>query len=286
VRRRVLAVLLLVCCALALVRCARPSAPVVAPDGGEPTIRIATYNVNFGVAATAEVVAAIERTDADIVLLQETTDEAEALLLRELGDDYPHALFRECCRAGGLGILSRHPIVEDEYLPSQRGWFPAWRVVVATPIGTVQLVDVHLRPPISDSGSWVAGYFSTGGFRKQELEDVWPTLADIPTIVAGDFNESEGGDALTLLRERGFESALPQHHPAAHTWRWRTRLGMLRLRLDHLVYGPGLTATWAEVIDVGPSDHLPVVAVFRAEPDLTTHTPARDRGRSSRSDRS
>ena len=40
----------------------------------------------------------------------------------------------------------------------------------------------------------------------------------LPTIVAGDFNESERGDAVAWLGERGFSSVLPQFDRLATTW--------------------------------------------------------------------
>ena len=124
-------------------------------------MRVATFNVNFGVADRISNLEAVEAIDADVVLLQETTAESEDRFRDSLGERYPHIVFRDCCRAGGLGILSKHPIATDDYLESETGWFPAWLVTIDGPLGRVQLLDVHLRPPVSDSGSWVKGIFQT-----------------------------------------------------------------------------------------------------------------------------
>jgi endonuclease/exonuclease/phosphatase family metal-dependent hydrolase len=242
-----------------------PRAPAP-PPAGTPTLRVMTFNVNFGVSTAPENVAAIRDSGVDVVLLQETTAETEAVFRRELADLYPHMRFRECCRAGGLGILSRHPIVDEQWIDSQLGWFPAWRFVVDAPIGEVQLLDVHLRPPVSDSGSWVAGYVSTGPFRRQEIEAFWSNVrADLPTIVAGDFNENERGDAIDWLEARGFTSVLPMFEQSAVTWEWPLPLATLRARLDHIIVGPGLSAHAAAVIEAGRSDHFPVVAELSAK---------------------
>jgi len=242
------------------------SQPPALAEAGTP-LTVMTFNVNFGVAGERANIDAIAGADADIVLLQETTAEAEEVLRRELGDRYPHARFRDCCRAGGLGILSRWPIVDDEYLASPIGWFPAWRFVVDTPDGELQLLDVHLRPPISDSGSWVKGYFTTGKLRREEIVAYAAELErDVPTVLAGDFNEGENGDALEWLAARGFTSALPQFDAGASTWSWPLPLTSLHARLDHVVLGPELVATGAEVIDAGASDHKAVVVTLvRAE---------------------
>jgi endonuclease/exonuclease/phosphatase (EEP) superfamily protein YafD len=127
----------------------------------------------------------------------------------------------------------------------------------------VQALDVHLRPPMSDGGSWVAGYFSTRDDRREEIAAFFTALdPGLPTIIAGDFNEDAQGRAIAFLADKGLRSALPQVDPRAKTWRWQTKLGKLRMMLDHVVYGPGLELRGAEVLDRGTSDHLPVLVVL------------------------
>jgi endonuclease/exonuclease/phosphatase (EEP) superfamily protein YafD len=238
-------------------------APVAA---GAPALRVLSFNINYGVGHDPSNVAAVVEANADLVLLQETTAESEAVFREALADTYPHVLFRDCCNAGGLGVLSKHPIREEAWLEPTVGWFPAWRVVVDTPLGPVQALDVHLRPPMSDGGSWVAGYFTTRDDRREEIAAFWPALdPKLPTIVAGDFNEDAQGRAIAFLGERGLVSALPQVDPRAKTWRWQTKLGKLRMMLDHVAYGPGLQLRSAEVLDRGTSDHLPVLVVLGAD---------------------
>ncbi|MCH9683326.1 MAG: endonuclease/exonuclease/phosphatase family protein, partial [Deltaproteobacteria bacterium] len=210
-------------------------------------------------------VAAVMVADADIVLLQESTVGTEEGFREVFAETYPHILFQECCRAGGLGLMSKHPIVEEDYLEPKGGWFPAWRVVLDTPLGTIQTLNVHLRPPMSDGGSWVSGYFSTRGVRRDEIEGFWTSMdASMTTIVAGDFNENASGRAIAFLADKGLTSALPQLHPNAKTWRWQTRVGKIRAQLDHVVYGRGLALQSAEVLESGRSDHFPVLVVLGA----------------------
>jgi endonuclease/exonuclease/phosphatase (EEP) superfamily protein YafD len=233
---------------------------------GAPELRVLSFNINYGVGHDPSNVAAVAEANADLVLLQETTAESEAAFRKALAGTYPYVLFRDCCNAGGLGVLSKHPIREEAWLEPSVGWFPAWRVVVDTALGPVQALDVHLRPPMSDGGSWVAGYFTTRDDRREEIAAFWPALDPaLPTIVAGDFNEDAQGRAIAFLAEKGLRSALPQVDPRAKTWRWQTRLGKLRLMLDHVVYGPGLQLRSAEVLDRGTSDHLPVLVVLGAD---------------------
>jgi endonuclease/exonuclease/phosphatase (EEP) superfamily protein YafD len=225
-----------------------------------------SYNVNYGLSGDEQAIEAIRKSNADFVLLQETTAAWETQIRRELSTEYPHMAFRHCCGAGGLAILSKGQIVQDEYLPPRtkdRGWFPAWRHIVDTPLGKVQTLNVHLRPPISDGGSVVRGYFSTREIRKKEIRAHFAEMDKrIPTVIAGDFNESDDGRAVQFLHKRGLRSALPEFKPGADTWRWTTSVGTVHSQLDHIVYNAHFTPINAIVLKQGRSDHRPVVATF------------------------
>ncbi|HEY3357079.1 MAG TPA: endonuclease/exonuclease/phosphatase family protein [Polyangia bacterium] len=243
--------------------CARPTRTPATPPPGTPVLTVMTYNVNFGLAGDDSCIAAIRAAGPDLVLLQETTPAWEDALRRELGGTYPFAAFRHAGGAGGLGVLSRHPFDERAYLPSPAGWFPAWLLVVRTPLGPLQVLNVHLRPPVSDGGSVVSGYFSTRPVRQAEIAAYADRLdPGLPTLVAGDFNESRTGRAVGLLATRGLRSALPDFAPGAQTWRWPTSVGTVRSQLDHIVHDARLVPLDARVVDAGSSDHLPVVARF------------------------
>jgi endonuclease/exonuclease/phosphatase family metal-dependent hydrolase len=227
---------------------------------------VMTYNVNFGMAGDPPTLGAIRDGGADVVLLQEVNPAWEEHLRRDLASTYPHQAYRHSDQwpAGGLAVLSRHRFDEGVLLPSPTGWFPAWRIVVDAPMGRVQMLNVHLKPPLSEPKSLSYGYFSTKKDRKREIEAFVTHLdPDIPTIVAGDFNENEGGRAVELLESRGMRTALPDFEPRRATWRWDTSVGTIESRLDHIVYDESrLRARSAHVVDAGRSDHLPVVATL------------------------
>jgi endonuclease/exonuclease/phosphatase (EEP) superfamily protein YafD len=227
-----------------------------------------TYNVNFGLAGDEAGIAAIRAGDADLVILQETTEDWERALRAALADRYPHMQFRHCCGAGGLAVLSRFRFEERDYLSAVGdGWFPAWRVVVDSPLGALQVLAVHLRPPLSEQGSVVSGYLTTPPVRRLEIEAFARYLdPELPTLVVGDFNEPDGGGALRFLAEHGLRSVLPELHPGATTWAWPTSFGRVSSQLDHIVYDPALAPLDARVLEGGRSDHQPVVAVFERAP--------------------
>jgi endonuclease/exonuclease/phosphatase (EEP) superfamily protein YafD len=222
-----------------------------------------TYNVNYGLEGDPAGVAVLADGWADMVLLQETTPTWERHLRSALGHVYPHMAFRHCCGAGGLAALSKHPFEERDYLPARAGWFPAWRLVFDSHLGPLQVLVVHLRPQISDTGSVLSGYFTTPAIREREIREHFGALdPSLPTLVAGDFNEGPGGRALVFLKDRGLRSALGEFDTPQDTWRWPTSLGAVEMQLDHLAYDERLEPLDVQVRPVGRSDHWPVAGVF------------------------
>jgi endonuclease/exonuclease/phosphatase family metal-dependent hydrolase len=174
--------------------------------------------------------------------------------------------FKQHPPAGGLAVLSKMPIESIDYLPPT-SWFPAARVILQTPVGRIQVLNVHLRPPASDKGNVVSGYFITPPIREQEISTFVAALdPNLPTLIVGDFNEGEHGRAVRWLSSHGFRSALPEFQPQAKTWRWATSVGTLRGDYDHLCYDGRLQPISAEVRNIGQSDHLPVVGIFTIAP--------------------
>jgi len=257
---RLLAMLLFACSCSQPVRAPRTPAP------DAPHIEVMSYNVNFGLAGDLVTIRVIERADCDVVFLQETSPAWEKALRRALGKKYPHIAFRHHRGAGGLAVLSRFPFEARATIPPPAGgWFPGWPVVLDTQLGRVQVLNVHLRPQLSDAGSVVSGYFNTDSIREAQIERYFERLDDdLPTLIVGDFNEYSGG-ALEFLDGRGFRSALGEFHPGEPTWRWNTSVGQVTSQLDHLVYDRHLFPLDTRVIQAGRSDHLPVVGIFVLE---------------------
>ena len=120
-----------------------------------------------------------------MVCLQETHSGWETYLTEKLRDLYSYRIFRhhintsatrhdeDGSHAGGMAVLSRFPLKEVFYgqPPVQGSFFPLLVVSVELPSGDcVQLINVHLRPPISHEQKFsVRAYFSTTGVRREEL---------------------------------------------------------------------------------------------------------------------
>jgi endonuclease/exonuclease/phosphatase (EEP) superfamily protein YafD len=243
--------------------CSHEPARVARAPGAAPAVRVMTYNVNFGIPGDPPTVAAIAAGKADVVFLQETTDAWEQSLHAALGAQYPTMYFRHWSGAGGLGVLSRLPVVSTELIrPEGEGWFPALRLVLQAPFGPLQVLVVHLRPPVTDGGSFVVGHFIIPKIHEAEIAHFADSLdARLPTLVVGDFNE-EDGKAIAYLAELHMKSALPEFAPDRPTWHWPTSVWTFEGRFDHVVYDPRLTPLDVQVLDAGNSDHFPVVGLF------------------------
>lgn len=237
--------------------------PFESPTG--PHFSVLTYNVNFGGPAPDLAVETIAEADADIVCLQETTAAWENLLRARLAEQYPQMRFFPLGGAGGMALLSRLPIVEVQRVDPTAGWFPAWVLLVQTPVGAVQVANIHLRPSLADKGQVSASaYIQTKDIRRREVEALWPHLAPgVPTVILGDFNEGDDGSAIRYLAAQGMVDSLPEFDRHSKTWRWQTSLATFENRFDHILYSRQLHCLRAQVINRGASDHLPVFAVFQ-----------------------
>lgn len=125
----------------------------ITPSG--PHFSIITYNINRG-SNPAQIAAVLKSNQADIVCLQEA-DGFERPLRAELSNHFPTIELRDSdTRVGGeYAFLSKYKAREVAWIDSETGWFGAWIMAFDTPLGPIQVLNVHLKPPISRGGSWV-----------------------------------------------------------------------------------------------------------------------------------
>ena len=256
------------------------------PDADAFLFSILTYNVNFalrpGSANLEQVIFAIASCGADVVCLQETTPAWEAELAR-LHQVYPHRLFHRSGGAGGSGFLSRHPFVGESRAipPTEGGWFPTFVATIAvSPSLALQVANCHLRPPVNADGSaGMATARLTDQYRLGEARQLLERLTlGNPTVILGDFNESDGAPALAHLQEDGaFRDALGEFVPKEReTHRWPLGSLVMKKRLDHILYQPArLECVQCYVIsgyEENASDHQPVQAYFKMATEQPEHS--------------
>lgn len=232
-----------------------------------PHFRVLTYNVNWGMPRPDLAAEIIRNSGAEIVCLQETTPEWEGHLRAALSREYPFMVFRESQgrMGGGLGFLSKAPQSQVAYIPSDTGWFDGWINEFKSPVGPVQVLNVHLHPPVGKRGGWnLGGYLFTGKDRLKEMQRFYPLHnPGSPMLVVGDFNDTQNCAAIKWLKQQGMSNALPQFNQHSDTWEWQWGLIKLHRRMDHVLYSPELNCCSAEVIHAGASDHFPVAATFK-----------------------
>ena len=266
----------------------------LAADGGA-TFNLLSYNVNnLGVRSPSRrrrVLHAIQTSNADICLLQETNEEWQRHIA---GRQYKYEFFHHPGvsdrAAGGLAILSRYKLENIELVDIVQevdgSVFPAVRFDVCVPtnegVQVLHMANVHLRPPVNlDGSAWLETARLTEPIRLEEVKFLLGSSDTPPDIIAGDFNEGDSACAIAYLRRLGYQDALATfvpRHKETHTWPfWRLTL---RKRLDHVLwtgsrilssgrvsaklkcFGCGVLAGYVDA-----SDHQPVLSHFILQED-------------------
>lgn len=239
----------------------------MAPDSGAAPLeklRLLTWNVHSAVGTDgarsieriAEVIAALA---PDVACLQELdvarprsgfVDQPSALALRLGMQPLFGAAMRDGEASYGNAILSRLPLLQPKVTPLPGMRFSEPRTAVAatvhTAFGAVRVVTCHLSLWLPDR-------------RRQAPVLAQAVDPEIPTIMAGDFNELPGWGTLAHLAACGLRRAdssatFPAHRPL--------------LALDHVLADRRLELELeAPEASLVASDHLPVVVRIRARAD-------------------
>ncbi len=228
-------------------------------------ISVVTYNINWGMANPEVVVDYLFKIDSDIVCLQETHRYWESILRKRLAVLYPYMYFKEWTGAGGIALMSKYKINETIVIEPDTGWFPALLAKIDGPIGKMQILNLHLRPPLSDKGS--ANIYSMYNINKVHLNEIQKYTrfmdVNVPSVITGDFNEDETGAAIQWLIAQGYEDSLSVYDRHSKTWVWPIfPLINLESRYDHILYTHDLNCVGARVDKINVSDHMPVLAVI------------------------
>jgi endonuclease/exonuclease/phosphatase family metal-dependent hydrolase len=239
------------------------------PTPGVAHYRFASYNVHFPEAGNRRTLDVIGETGADLLCLQEVNAEWQRSLVERFELDYPYRLFHPLEGPDGLAVISRYPLDDYGVYEVPEGWHPAWHVLVQTPAGPIQVLNVHLRA-IFDGGEGnpFTSYVETQSDHRYQLASYEQhLLTGIPNVILGDFNEGVDGDAIESLEDQGYRNALPLYHPGQPTWRGRSVGGQLEMTIDHVLFDRAFEPLNAYVLSRGGSDHLPVVAHLEAAYD-------------------
>jgi endonuclease/exonuclease/phosphatase (EEP) superfamily protein YafD len=228
-------------------RIARPQ-----PAAAGPKVRVLTFNAYFGLADAELIVDRVRRLDADVLLLQELTEDAVSRLkLAGLGDLLPYTQLELRGGSSGSGIYSRFRLREGPYVaptmmaqPSALAELPGGRAV--------ELICVHPCSP---------GLRRFGGTAQWRTElAVLPPPGELPRVLAGDFNATLDHAALRDVLRLGYADAGRQAGQALKpTWGLPGR-NRAFLTLDHVLVDRSCAVLGYSVHDVPSSDHQAVYA--------------------------
>lgn len=238
-----------------------------APVASGPTLKLLSYNVDYGHASPAEARREIMASGADVVLLQGTDRQIIEPMLQ-------HFAAFETRRVGEFFVASRFPIKDVFEPPPLDDEIEArfLRITVDTPLGLIDVYSVH---PLSPRRGFEA--IRGGRVLSSEVSDAVMANTDVrarqvatiaalasqavhPVIIAGDtnlpglsplFREHLGGyqDGFAEVG-RGFGYTFPsQEWPS-----W--------MRIDRVLAGPQLRFVSFTVGQGHGSDHLSVRAVL------------------------
>jgi len=228
------------------------------PAARGPVLRLLTANLHQGDAAGPELVGLARRLRADVLLVQELTDDGEArlrdaglggLLPHEHSDVYGY-------RYRGSAIYARYPL--DAGLPVGPGYASQPSARLTLPSGRhVQLVCVHPHPPYPP-------WFVAAVPRWRHELAALPGPASDPTILAGDFNATADHARFRALLRLGYRDAASQAgRGLVPTWGPRLGRRPAVLTFDHVLAGPRCAVLRVSVHPLAASDHRALFAELR-----------------------
>jgi endonuclease/exonuclease/phosphatase family metal-dependent hydrolase len=229
----------------------RPRAvPRPQPGACGPVLRVLTFNLYFGRADAEVIVARVRQAGADVLFLQELTEDAVTRLKQAgLEDLMPHERLELWGGSRGSGIYSRFPLGDGPRLAPVHMAQPT--ALVELPNGdAVELVCVH--PVTPRLGRW-------GAARWREELAVLPPPGGRPRVLAGDFNATLDHAAFRGLLRLGYADAA-QQAGSALTPTWGLPGGRAVLTLDHVLADRGCAVLGYSVHVVPGSDHRAVYA--------------------------
>lgn len=245
------------------------SAPSV---GHEQTIRVASYNIQYGGKGIDQVIAAIKSLDADIIALQEVDVHWSSrsafmnqatLLSRRLGMEIRFAPIYQLPPSGpsspprefGVALLTRYPIVAFTNRNLTR---LSTQEANAHPIPMPGLLDVT----IDVRGTRIRvlnthlDYRSDPTVRQTQVAEIVLALSDsrLPTLLMGDLNAQPGSAELqplfqslrdTWTRSAGEGFTYPSSAPVR--------------KIDYVLASPAFRVRSSRVAATEASDHRPVI---------------------------
>lgn len=235
--------------------------PRSAPSAdGVPRLRVATVNLSADNADYTAMAASLRELDADVLVMPEFTTPWAMQLEQSFANDYPHRWLAAPDESSGfdvtgvrIAVWSRIPGAGDFEVRKSYGCQA--RVTLRWGGRAFALFAIHPWPP------YPRRQYDGVRHERQGLLD-WIRGERLPTIVAGDCNAAPLSPFIRRLRECGLDLASETVLGSAPTtWPMNDATKtLLRIAIDHVLYGDAFTALGFRRGLQNGSDHAPVLA--------------------------
>ncbi|WP_163887946.1 endonuclease/exonuclease/phosphatase family protein [Mycolicibacterium hippocampi] len=238
----------------------------VAETSAAVQVRVLTANLGMGQADPPALVA-LARDTADIVAVQEMTQEAaDGLSAAGMDAVFPHRVVLPERRASGIGIWSRHPIVNSGRIDGYALPMLGARIRIPGVVVDTTVLSVHLAAPWPQP---IEQWLQDIAQLPDTLREVGQAAGAGAVIVAGDFNATTDMAPFRRLLAQGYAdggaragAGLARTYPADA--RWPPLLG-----IDHILV-KNAAAVSATTVVVAGSDHRGLRATLRVPVDMTS----------------
>jgi endonuclease/exonuclease/phosphatase family metal-dependent hydrolase len=243
------------------------------PEARGPVLRVLTLNMLIGRAAADTLVALARATRADVLFVQELTDDAAARLDRAgIGAVFPHQLIEHADgTVHDTGIYARYPLRDGAVHhdgaggAAGDGWPPGKPQRTARldlPSGhSVQLMCAHITPP---KPPWSPRFAERWQAELGRVPSPETRPGSLPVVVAGDFNATVDHAPLRAVLRRGYrDAACEVGRGLVPTWGPEPHGHPPLLTIDHVLVGPGCAVLRTRVHRVPGIDHRALYAELR-----------------------
>ncbi|MET9202117.1 endonuclease/exonuclease/phosphatase family protein [Gordonia sp. NPDC003585] len=220
------------------------------PPPGE-RFTVVTANLRLGQADLDTLADLVERSDADLLSMQEVTPEALARIrTSSIARELPHEFAIPVPQSGGTALFSKRPLVDPAPVPNTADRNLSARTDLPGAPGA-RVLAIHPRAPLGGQiDSWQRDLSTIGAYLR--------ALPDERVVAAGDFNSTWDSPRFRDLLTEGYADSVEQvgggflpTFPAnrgVHPW----------ITLDHVVTR-GFAAASVNTYDIPGSDHRAVV---------------------------
>lgn len=240
------------------------------PEGNQE-LKVLTYNLYFKNQNHKDVLQVINRSDPDILFVQELTPQWKVSLDQGLGGRYPHKSVKAMNGVMGIGIYSKYPLSNEIFLNRLDIKKPYAQVVDLQIKDTrLQLINTHLPSPaeiLAHKDQLIKYTLINHQLRITQLSNLISLAKSDQEkydaqILAGDLNTLKYEPVFKKLRMTWYNGSNHSIFSLGFTFPNIEKLPPV-MTLDYIMGRGKMTFTNTQVINEGSSDHLPVESMIR-----------------------